>query len=92
MTAPIEHRTTLVIEGWNEGFNKVAFTKMLRHEFGFSLTAAKSMTDQVLKRAPLAINVVSADIKRLRLLVQQMDAIVCSGNSSTSAIPEDSCR
>jgi ribosomal protein L7/L12 len=92
MTAPIEHRTTLIIEGWNEGFNKVAFTKMLRHEFGFSLTAAKSMTDQVLERTPLAINVVSADIERISSLAQQMGAIVCSGNSSTSAIPEDSCR
>jgi hypothetical protein len=92
MTTPIADRTTLIIEGWNEGFNKVAFTKILRHEFGFSLTAGKTMTDQVLERTPLAIDVVSADIRRLRLLGRQMGAIVCSGNSSTSAIPEDSCR
>ncbi|MBB5346091.1 hypothetical protein [Tunturibacter empetritectus] len=92
MTAPIEHRTTLIIEGWNKGFNKVAFTKMLQHEFGFSLTVAKNMTDQVLERTPIAINVESADIKRISSLAQQMGAIVCSGNSSTSAIPEDSCR
>jgi hypothetical protein len=84
MTTPIADRTTLIIEGWNEGFNKVAF--------GFSLTAGKTMTDQVLERTPLAIDVVSADIRRLRLLGRQMGAIVCSGNSSTSAIPEDSCR
>jgi hypothetical protein len=92
MTAPIEPRTKLIIEGWNVGFNKVAFTKMLQHEFGFSLTAAKDMTDQVLERTPIAINVVSAEIKRISSLAEQMGAIVCSENSSTSAIPEDSCR
>ena len=26
MTVPIKHRTTLLVEGWNVGFNKVAFT------------------------------------------------------------------
>jgi ribosomal protein L7/L12 len=92
MTSPIEHRTALLIEGWSEGFNKVAFTKMLQREFGFSLTEAKNMTDQVLERTPLTINVVSADIKRISSLAQQMGAIVCSGNSSTSAIQEGSCR
>jgi signal transduction histidine kinase len=92
MTKPIEHRITLLIEGWNVGFNKVAFTKMLQHELGLSLTAAKNMTDQVLERTPIAINVLSADIKRISSLAQQIGAIVSSGNSSTSAIPEDSCR
>ena len=92
MTTPVEHHTTLIIAGWNEGFNKIAFTKMLQHEFGFSLTAAKNTTDQVLERIPIAISVESADIKRISSLAQQIGAIVCSGNSSTPAIPEESCR
>ena len=92
MTVPIEHQTILLVEGWNEGFNKVAFTKMLQHEFGFSLAMAKNMTDQVLERKPLAISVVSADIKRISSLAQQIGAIVSSENSSMSAMPEDSCR
>jgi hypothetical protein len=92
MTVPIKHPTTLLVEGWNEGFNKVAFTKMLQDEFGFSLAVAKDMTDQVLERDPLAISVVSSEIKRISSLAQQIGAIVCSANCSTSAMSEDSCR
>jgi hypothetical protein len=82
MMAPAEHRTTLLIEGWNEGFNKIAFTKMLQQELGFSLGMAKNKTDQVLEGRPLAIDVASADSNRISLLAQQLGANVA----------EDSCR
>ena len=87
-----EHRTALLIEGWNEGFNKVAFTKMLQHEFGFSLTAAKNMTDQILERRPVTVHVVETDIERISSLAQKIGAIVSSKSSSTLATREGSCR
>jgi len=35
----------VVIIGWNVGFQKVEFTKMLKSKLGYSLTEAKAVTD-----------------------------------------------
>jgi len=45
----------LVIKGWNVGLNKILLTKMLRTEFGFSLSEAKSITDRVLGNEEIRI-------------------------------------
>jgi hypothetical protein len=37
----------LVIRGWDVGLDKILLTKTLRAEFGYSLSEAKSITDQV---------------------------------------------
>jgi hypothetical protein len=92
MTASIGHRTALLIEGWNVGFNKVAFTNMLQHELGLSLSAAKNITDQILERRPVTIHVREADIKRITSLAQKIGAIVSSECPSTLTISERSCQ
>jgi hypothetical protein len=92
MTAPIEqHCNMLLIEGWSQGFNKVAFTRMLQQEFDLSLAAAKGMTDQILEGKPLAFNVAETDIERISSLAQSLGAIV-RRDSSVSVIAEDSCQ
>jgi hypothetical protein len=45
----------LVICGWNLGFDKIALTKTLRAEFGYSLTEGKSITDRVLAHEEIRI-------------------------------------
>ena len=92
MTAPVELRSNpLIVEGWNKGFNKVAFTKMLQKELGFSLTIAKGMTDQILEGKLLVIDIADADIERISALAQNLGATVRRGSSVSSAV-EDSCR
>jgi hypothetical protein len=46
MTAP--QKEVLYIRGWNVGFQKVAFTALMRSQVGVSLEAAKNLTDKVL--------------------------------------------
>lgn len=88
MIPHVERPCTLLIEGWQKGFNKVGFTKMLQEEFDLSLTIAKGMTDQILENKPLAINVAEIDIERVSLRARNLGAIVRRG----SFVAEDSCR
>jgi hypothetical protein len=37
------------ITGWQVGFNKIEFTKLLREDFNFSLSQAKKNTDNLLE-------------------------------------------
>ncbi|HKO18141.1 MAG TPA: hypothetical protein VJU82_04570 [Acidobacteriaceae bacterium] len=46
----------LVVAGWNTGFHKIGFTKLLREEFGCSLSDAKAFTDAVLDGKPVHLN------------------------------------
>jgi hypothetical protein len=39
---------TIILSGWNTGFNKVGLTKLLRYDYGYSLSNAKTVTDSVL--------------------------------------------
>ena len=55
----------LVIQGWEIGFQKVAFTNLLRSEFGYSLSGAKSATDSVLEAKQLELEVPDAEISRV---------------------------
>ena len=41
--------TELVVHGWKIGFQKVSMTKLLREEFGYSLSEAKAITDSILE-------------------------------------------
>ena len=46
----------LAVTGWNTGFQKVEFTKLLREELGYSLSGAKDLTDAVLDGEPIHLN------------------------------------
>lgn len=39
---------TIVISGWELGFQKVKLTELLRYDLGYSLSDAKAKTDMVL--------------------------------------------
>lgn len=87
MIGPIEQRRNLVIEGWREGFNKVAFTKLLQQELGLPLSAAKGMTDQILEGKSIAVSVTDEDRERITSLAQSLGAIV-----RTASEVEGSCQ
>jgi hypothetical protein len=64
----------IIICGWNLGFKKVAHTKLLRSEFGYSLLKAKSITDAVLDSQSVTIEVADDQINRLAFEVNQLGA------------------
>ena len=41
-------KSCVYLRGWQVGFNKVAFTKLMKEEVGVSLLAAKNLTDRLL--------------------------------------------
>lgn len=45
----------LVISGWNVGLDKILLTKTLRSELDYSLSEAKSITDQVVANEEIGI-------------------------------------
>jgi hypothetical protein len=79
-------QSTLVVEGWNVGFNKVEFTKLLQKELGLSLSSAKGFTDQVLDGKQVAIDVPQQSLGSMAAAVQELGARVSSG------LVEDSCQ
>ncbi len=56
---------TVVVTGWNVGFQKVKFTDMLRRDFGYSLSNAKSATDGILENQRLELEVQDSDCDRV---------------------------
>ncbi len=45
----------LVINGWNLGTNKIQLTNTLRAEFGYSLSEAKAITDQIVDNREIRV-------------------------------------
>jgi ribosomal protein L7/L12 len=88
MTDSIKKQCSLLIEGWNEGFNKVSFTKLLQQEMGASLSTAKDMTDRILEGKPVTVNVVEKDADRIASLAEERGAIV----RRAASVVEGSCR
>ena len=41
-------KSCVYLRGWQVGFNKVGFTKLMKEEVGVSLAAAKNLTDRLL--------------------------------------------
>jgi len=42
------NKECVYLRGWQPGFNKVEFTKLMKAEVGVSLSAAKNLTDRLL--------------------------------------------
>jgi ribosomal protein L7/L12 len=57
---------------WNTGFNKVAHTKLLRAELGYSLLQAKLVTDSVLNRRSVTVEVADDQLERLALELNEL--------------------
>lgn len=45
----------LVLQGWKIGFAKISLTKLLRDEFGYSLSEAKAITDAILENKEIRL-------------------------------------
>jgi len=56
---------TIVISGWDIGFQKINFTQKLRREFDFSLSSAKNASDAVLNGKHLEFQVQDSDCGRI---------------------------
>jgi hypothetical protein len=67
---------TMTVSGWKTGFQKVAFTELLKHELGFSLSAAKAATDGVLDSQPLEINISEAKFEGMLARLRELGAKV----------------
>jgi hypothetical protein len=50
-----ELMSELVLQGWKIGFAKVSLTKLLRDEFGYSLSEAKAITDAILENKEIRL-------------------------------------
>ena len=83
---------TLVIIGWNVGFQKVAFTKLLRHELGYSLSEAKSTTDAVLKNQRTELKLHKADVDQVLVKLNELGArFVRRGQEQSENIKIQGC-
>jgi hypothetical protein len=67
---------TLVMSGWNIGFRKVEFTKMLQSELGLSLAQAKGTTDKVLDKQRVELNVSEEKYERVAMLATELGAVL----------------
>lgn len=47
----------MLIDGWNAGFEKIKFMKLLQQEAGCSLAEAKHATDDILAGRPVRVSV-----------------------------------
>jgi ribosomal protein L7/L12 len=65
---------TIVIFGWKVGFQKVEFTKLLRHELGYSLSEAKFKTDAVLENQHIELRLHKAEIEQVLFKLNQLGA------------------
>jgi hypothetical protein len=66
----------IFIYGWNKGFQKVQFTKMLQQELGLSLAFAKSTTDNILEGGRVNLAVGESDYQRVANLATELGALV----------------
>jgi hypothetical protein len=65
---------TVEIYGWNLGFQKVEFTKMLENDLGYSLSEAKSATDAILNNQRVLLRVGKADVEVLLSKLNELGA------------------
>jgi ribosomal protein L7/L12 len=64
--------TKVLISGWKIGFEKVQFTMLLRHGLGLSLSAAKDLTEAVLRHEAVELKIPEAQAE---LLLSEMSRL-----------------
>jgi ribosomal protein L7/L12 len=69
-----EAMTTVLVSGWKPGFQKIEFTKLLRAEFGYSLTQAKGMTDAVMGGNGVEFQVPACEAERIAAAMEGLGA------------------
>ncbi|MEO6802642.1 MAG: hypothetical protein ABI197_05270 [Granulicella sp.] len=86
MTINLQANRTLIINNWNIGFKKIEFTKMLRSELGLGLSEAKEITDSVLDRKSVELQVSDENYGHMIELATELGAVVAGKEM------ESSCR
>ena len=66
--------TTLLISGWNEGFEKLKFTRLLQASLGYTLSQAKQATDMVLEHGRLELQVPDGGLEHLVSSINELGA------------------
>jgi ribosomal protein L7/L12 len=66
----------MVITGWNVGFQKIEFTKTVRKELSCSLTEAKGITESVLDRRPVEIEISEERFDPVSAILRELGAVV----------------
>lgn len=49
--------TTILISGWNDGFQKINFTHLMKAELGLTLHPAKQITDRIMNNELVEVQV-----------------------------------
>ncbi len=65
---------TVQLSGWNVGFNKVKFTKLLQESLGYSLMRAKRVTDTILDDEEVTIEVPETQAEILTSSMRELGA------------------
>jgi hypothetical protein len=81
----------VIISGWNDGFKKVEFTKLLKDELGYSLSLAKSVTDRIVDKCRVELLVSESVHGRFTRLSASLGAIVADDIQGPNA-KEKSCQ
>src|SRR5437764_946286 len=77
--------TTITVTRWREGFNKVAFTKLLHDRAGMKLAAAKRHTDQILAGDTVVVDDPRGELARaLSQEISRLGVDVSVGESERS--------
>jgi ribosomal protein L7/L12 len=64
----------VVIDGWNVGFRKVEFTKMLKSRLGYSLSDAKALTDAVVAEHRVELHVEDSNLSEFQSALNELGA------------------
>jgi hypothetical protein len=80
----VESNRKIVFQGWEIGFQKVNFTKMIREELCLGLFDGKSITDRVLAGDRVELLVSSEKYEVIAKRAGDLGAIVLSENLETT--------
>ena len=67
--------TTVLISGWHYGFQKVAFTRLMKSEMGLTLRPAKTITDRILDGETVELQVQDDQVEHLLEAMTDLGAI-----------------
>jgi ribosomal protein L7/L12 len=76
----VESNRRIVFQGWEIGFQKVNFTKMVREELGLGLFDGKSITDRVLAGDRVELVVSSEKYEMVAKRAGDLGAVVLTEN------------
>ena len=65
---------TVLISGWNTGFQKVAFTRLMKSELALTLRPAKQTTDRIMDGERVELEVPDEQVERLLAAMAELGA------------------